>query len=201
MTAAGARIVNPYIAAMTHSRSTVTDGRTIVGRASVRRVGEWPFRHDEIQTASGVAAKLGRGSFFRTYFGRGRRVQLRDGSRWRLAAVTRARWICPAVFNESGQKVAVSGPLAGSTYGISTKHDGYTLVPAARATWRTRIARWHLELHDQSIATLTLRPKTVNATQPVPTAVILVAFTLMEHGMPGESELGIPGFTWEQRYS
>ena len=57
------------------------------GLAELRRVGRIRFPVFELVQDGVVLASMGRAGWFKLFFGRGRRIELADGSRWRLTAL------------------------------------------------------------------------------------------------------------------
>jgi hypothetical protein len=161
---------------------------TINGKIQMKRVGRFRFPVEELTADGDLVAQLGRDGSLRIFFGPGRRIRLADGTMWRIKATTRGRHITPIIVSPAG-KVAISGPLfAKRSYGINLKDRGYSLIPLGRTGLR-RQRRWALRRHEQDIATIDDATRTVTTTEPVPAAAILMAFTLMTHGIPGEGSL------------
>ena len=160
--------------------------RMVEGEAERRRVGSFTFPSEEIAGAGGVIAQLGRDSSLNVFFGRGRLVRLADGTEWRIKSVTSGRHIVPIIRSEAGT-IATSGPLyAKRSYGINGKDYGLTLIPVGKAGWG-RPAQWVLQRHETEIATLT--QDSITTHEPIPVAAVLMAFTLITHGIPGEADL------------
>jgi len=163
-----------------------TAGRMVEGIAERRRVGSLSFPTEEIVGAGGVIAQLGRDSSLNVFFGRGRLVRLSDGTEWRIKSVTSGRHIVPIIRSEAGT-VATSGPLyARRSYGINGKDYGLTLIPVGKAGWG-RPAQWVLQRHETEVASLT--QDSITTHEPIPVAAVLMAFTLITHGIPGEADL------------
>lgn len=162
--------------------------RSVVGVVALRRVGRWRFPIEELVDANGTIARLGRDGSIRVLFGRGRRVQLADGTEWRIKALESGPFIAPVIMSPSG-KIAGSGPLhAKRSYGINLKDQSYTLIPLGRVGMRIP-RHWTLRHHDVDAATIDVVTRMADADEPVPTAAVLIAFALLTHGIPGENDL------------
>jgi len=162
--------------------------RSISGTASLRHVGRWRFPKEELVGTTGTIARLGRDGSIRVLLGRGRRVQLADGTEWRIKALESGPFITPVIMSPSG-KIAGSGPLhAKRSYGINLKDQSYTLIPLGRVGMRIP-RHWALRHHDIDAATIDIVTRTVNADEPIPTAAVLMVFALLTHGIPGENDL------------
>ena len=161
---------------------------TITGKASLRRISRLRFPLERLENDGGPIADLGRDSSLLILFGRGRRVRLADGSEWRIRSATKGRHILPLISSSAGT-IASSGPLyARRSYGINLSDRSYTLMPASRAGLR-RPNRWSLVRHDREVASLDDRKRTITTVEAVPTAAVLLALTLIRHGIPGEASL------------
>jgi hypothetical protein len=159
--------------------------RTVEGSVRLRRVGRLAFPIEELVGPDGPVAHLGRNSSLKIFFGPGRRVRFADGTEWRIKAVASGRHIVPIVTSPAGT-VAVSGPLfAKRSYGINTKDKGFTLIPVGN------VGRgiWVLRRHEFEAASIDEHARVLTAAEPIPVGAILMAFTLMSHGIPGEAEL------------
>lgn len=85
--------------------------------------------------------------------------------------------------------MAISGPLyAKRSYGINVKDHGYTLIPLGPTGIR-RPGLWSLRRHETQVAAVEDHDRIMHATEPIPIAAALMAFTLMKHGIPGEANL------------
>ena len=154
----------------------------------LRRVGRWTFPVEELVSGEQALAELGRDGSLRIFFGPGRRVRLANGVEWRIKAATMQRHIVP-IIKSPGGTVALSGPFpAKRTYGISGKDFGLTLLPLGRAGLR-RPRLWALRQHETDVATIDDRTRLLRPEVPVPIAAVLMAFTLVRHGIPGETDL------------
>ena len=103
-----------------------------------RRPG-FPWAH--LEGPGGVIAAVGRFSALNLFLGRGQRIRTIDGEAWRLRGVSWQRFVCPAVFNQAGLKLATSVPDQGS-YAITCRDRGFALLPAEHRPGRPR--RWEL---------------------------------------------------------
>ena len=166
----------------------------VVGRAQLRRVGRWRFPVFELVQDEAVVARLGRLGWLRIYFWRGTRVELADGTRWQIKAVTIGGFICPLIVDASGRKVAMARGGTG-IYGLSGRDYGYTLNPGHRRRYRAN-AVWVLRQHEEDLAMVTRRPPTFDATAPVHLGAVLMSLVLIEYGVPDDSRIGLPTIRW-----
>jgi hypothetical protein len=121
------------------------------------------------------------------FFGRGRRVQLVDGTEWRIKARTAGPYIVPVIKAPTGF-VATSGPLGGRNfYGINGKSFAYVLVPLGRVRLIGDV-NWSMRRHGIEVATVD-PTRVIHTIEPIPVAAALMALTLITHGIPGESKL------------
>jgi hypothetical protein len=165
--------------------------RAIQGVVGLRRVGRWRFPVEELTGDAGTIARLGRDGSIRVMFGRGRKVILADGTEWRITSVASGPLIAPLIMSSTG-KIASSGVLpARRSYGINLKEISYTLIPLDRIGLR-QPRQWALRRHEADIAIVDTVARTVTANEPIPVAAVLLAFTLLTHGVPGEASLMPP---------
>ncbi|NNC92039.1 MAG: hypothetical protein HKN80_06070 [Acidimicrobiia bacterium] len=163
-------------------------GRTVEGSCGLRRVGRFGFPVEELVSDKRSLASLGRDGSLRMFFGSGRRIQLADGSEWRIKSTTSGRHIVPMITSAEGP-IAISGPLhAKRSYGINGKDYGLTLIPMGK-TGLSGSGQWVLRRHEDQIATVDQGDRTVSAIQPIPLGAVIMAFTLITHGIPGEGDL------------
>jgi hypothetical protein len=167
----------------------------VYGPASLRRTSMFTFPVYDFVQADGTTegktlARLGRDGWFRVYLGRGRRVELPDGTKWRVAATGVGRYIEPIVTSSSGN-LAVAAPHGRRSYSVNGRDYAYTLFSSRRS--RLALARWSLREHDTIITTF--ESNSMVADQPVPLAAALLCFTLIKYGIPGEAKL-VPEFHW-----
>lgn len=121
------------------------------------------------------------------FFGRGRRVQLIDGTEWRIKATTVGPYIVPIIKARNGL-VATSGPLGGRhCYGINGKHFGFVLIPLGPIRLFSQDA-WLMRRHEDEVATIDAA-HVMHTNEPIPIAAAVMAFTLIDHGIPGEAKL------------
>lgn len=114
-------------------------------------------------------------------------MQLVDGTEWRIKATTVGSYIVPIIKARTGI-VATSGPLGGHHYyGINGKHFDFVLFPVGRVRLLGQVA-WLMRRHEDEVATIDAA-HVMNANEPVPIAAALMAFTLINHGIPGEAKL------------
>jgi len=114
-------------------------------------------------------------------------VQLGDGTEWRIKSTTAGPYIVPIITAPTGT-VATSGPVSGKRcYGINGRHYGYVLVPLGRVRLLGELD-WSMRRHEVEVARVE-SAQVIQTNEPIPTAAALMAFTLIEHGIPGESKL------------
>jgi hypothetical protein len=160
------------------------DKHEMQGRAAVRRVGRVRFPVFELVQNDVVLASMGRTGSIKVFFGRGQRIELADGSQWRLISLGRGGAICPAILDDGKRKIALSSVLEGG-YGINGKTYGFTLYPGERKRF-SRENRWILRCYEDEIATVTRYPSAIDASAPVHLGAVLLAFTLARYGVLGE---------------
>ena len=159
----------------------------VEGPISLRRISRSGFPTHELIAARGTIARLGRDGTFRIFFGRGRRVQLVDGTEWRIKATTSGPYIIPIIKARTGI-VATSGPLGGRRcYGINGKHFGFALTPLGPIRVLRQVA-WLMRRHEDEVAMIDTA-HVMHTNEPVPIAAVLMAFALIDHGIPGEAKL------------
>lgn len=173
---------------MVEGMSTATPTLLIADWAQLRRVGRWTFPVDELVTSERRVAQLGRDSGFSMFFGRGRRVRVDGAGEWRIKATTSGRHIVPIVRAAAGT-IAVSGPLfARRSYGINGLDYGYYLIPVGKPGLR-RPRAWVLRRHELDVASIDDTDRTIATNEPIPLAAVLLVFTLITHGIPGENNM------------
>lgn len=162
--------------------------RTVIAEGRLLPVARWGFPRMRFVTDD-TTVDVGRLSWFSVFFGRGQKIRLPDGTRWRLRAMTRGRHVCPVIVAETGGKIALSGP-GDRNYGIATRDRSFVLSPADGSPRRART--WVLDEHGERVATLTRKPFTITAVPGVPAIPLgaaLLAPVLMRFGVLGEAEL------------
>lgn len=169
---------------------------SVLGFAEIRPEGRRGFPRFLLRQSGVTLASLGNWSWFAIYLGRGQRIELPDGARWRLGAVNEGRAMCPALRDRDRRLLAMASPIGEREAGIATKDASFTLYPIDASSWRSRAKRWRIAAWGQDIGELTRRPHTIITERRVPLAGVLVAFAVAELGIPGASELGVPRFQW-----
>ncbi len=161
---------------------------TVVGTAEVHRIARRGFPTYRFALADGTPlAAMGRYSWFNIYLGRGQRILLPSGEQWRMRAVGWANAICPVIVDAEQRKVARSAPGA-KNYGINGPDYAYVLY----ADEGRRRNRWILRHHENDVAAMTRRPRTIETDRPVPLAAALLGFVVMQFGVPGQERLAAP---------
>ncbi len=162
----------------------------VTGRAElVKAPGRGFPRYVLVEDGGRPLAELGRFSWFSIYLGRGQRVELPDGRRWRIRARSRLHTIAPVIVDQDLRKVAEAAH-GYKNYGINGKDYAYVLNPDEKR--RTRARRWSLRMHETDVAAIRRQPMLVEAWEPIPLAVVLMSFVLMQFGVPGEDEMTVP---------
>lgn len=168
-------------------------GHTLVGRADLVRVARRRFPANQLIGGQEVVAELGKLGWLRIYLGRGVRVELADGTAWRIRAATIGGAVCPVVVDRDRRKVAL-GRGGRGTYGISGGDFGYSLNPGHRP--RRRDARWTLRHHERNVAVVTRRPLSFESVEPVHLGAVLLSVVLIKYGVPDDARPGLPQFRW-----
>ena len=162
--------------------------RAVQGTIQLNRIGWFAFPHYEMTAEGQLVAHLARDSSIWIFFGPGRRVRLADGTEWRIKAATSGRLIVPVIRSDGGT-VAFSGPLHSKrSYGITGKDFAYEVVPHGRVGLR-RVGLWGLRRHETQVAVVDAHGRKITATEPIPIAAALMAFTVLAHGTPGDTDL------------
>jgi hypothetical protein len=163
----------------------------ITGSASLQRANRFGFPAFELVGGTGaVHASLGRSGWFRVFFGRGTRIELPDGTRWRLKAAGYGPYLAPLIIGEEG-KLVVALPESKRRYGINGRDYAYHFYPE---DGRRSSSVWILREHETDLAVF--RKNVVDAHLPVAMPAVLLCFTMMKYGIPGEGRFGIPELRW-----
>jgi hypothetical protein len=133
-----------------------------------------------------TVARLGRYSALNIFLGRGQRIELADGRRWRLKGNAWRRFVCPVLVDEHGKKLATSAPGI-EDYAITCRDEAFTLIPAEERAGRSR--RWQLLSFDEPVASISRNPYLAEMLRPVPLPAVLMGFCLANVGVMGEKEL------------
>ena len=177
--------------------STSSASRThhsVQGTAVLTRVGRLRFPVFELRQDGQVLASMGRSGWIKVMLGRGQRVELADGTRWRVQALGIAGAICPAVVDADRRKIAISS-LRDAKYGINGKDYGCILYAADKQRF-SRADRWIMREHETEVAAFTRYPASVCADVPVHLGAVILAFVLMRYGIGGESSQRF-NFRWD----
>lgn len=166
----------------------LTIPRELASPIRLHHIGGFGFPTDELVSEGRSIAKLGRDGSLKIFFGPGRKVMLADGNEWRIKATTTGRYIVPIVVSPYGT-VAMAGPLDGKrSYGITGKEFAYNVVPLGRVGLR-KPGLWGLLDRERPVGEIHQRRREIIADEPLPIAAVLLAFTLVAHGIPGEAAL------------
>jgi hypothetical protein len=173
---------------------TDSSSHHLVGRANVHRVSRWRFPAYELTQDGEVLARMGRTGWLRIYMGRGQRIELADGARWKIRAAGTRGSMVPVILDSSGRRIAMAGSSHG-TYGINGRDFAYALYPGEKLLLG-RANRWILRHFEDELATITRYPLSIEATVPVHLGAVLLSFVLVRHGLPEDSVPGVPSFRW-----
>lgn len=169
---------------------------SVAGTVSVKHTGLFGFPRsvlvaDDLAEDANIIASLGRDGWFRTFYGRGRKVELSDGTNWRISGTTSAGSVVPVVKDKTG-KLAIAQAHGQRCYALDGPDYTYNLYPLG--TKGLDKNAWSLRERDTEVAFL--RAGTVTTHQPIPLAALLLCFTLIKYGVLGEHDLGVPEFHW-----
>ena len=167
----------------------------VAGAAHVERSrGGRPFVRRLVDDGTlDTLAWLGRGGWFRIFFGPGQRIRTGEGADWRLRGVSSGPAICPAVVTGAG-KLAIAHPGPGN-YLLNGPDYAYALNPTGRRGL-TRPDRWTLRAWEDDVATVGDGGDRIQVAEPVPLPAVLLSMLLARYAIPGEAELRVPTFTW-----
>ena len=168
--------------------STTSDSQAdhyVQGTAAVARVGRVRFPVFELRQNGRVLASMGRSGLIKVMFGRGQRVELADGTVWRVKAMGIAGSICPAVFDADRRKIAISS-LRDGKYGVNGRDFGCILFAADKPRF-SRADQWIMREYETELAELTRYPSSIRADEPVHLGAAILSFALMKYGILGES--------------
>lgn len=164
----------------------------VSGQVAVRRTRLLLFPSYRMRTEAGLEVGLARYSALNIYFfGRGQKIALPWGERWRQTAIARGSGLMGVLVNGARQRLAMAaaGAAAGN-YGIVGRDYAYTLNPAQGGFGRSR--RWDLYHGEEIVARFARRPFGGTCLTAVPLPVILLCLQLTRFGIPGEKELRMP---------
>ncbi len=140
-------------------------------------------------------AAVGRYSALNIFLGRGQRIELADGERWRLKSVKWHRYVCPRVVDSEGLRLSTSAVGPGN-YAITSRDRGFTLIPAEKRPGRPRA--WELLEFDEPVGrvdrNLDVNPYIARMDVEVPLHVVLLSFALAAFGIMGEKDLLAPAW-------
>ncbi len=165
----------------------------IVGPVAVHRARLLGFPAFELRAEVGLQVAMGRYSALNIYFGRGQRLDLPWGARWRLTAAEQGSTLRPVVINEARQRMAMAAASIGN-YGINGRDYAYTLNPAEARLGRP--GRWDLFAGEDRAARFTRRPFGAVCEQPLPLPAVLLGLLLTRLAIPGEGDTHLPEMRW-----
>ena len=174
-------------------RSLETAAHTMLGRAELRRVGRWRFPVHQLVQDGNVLALVGRLGWLRIFLGRGVRVELSDGTVWRIRATTLRGAVCPVIVDTELRRVAIAEAGVGN-YGITGRDYGYALNPGHAP--RRASAVWTVRYYEDLVAQVRRKPAVFEALAPVHLGAVLMSFVLMRYGLPGDMAPRLPAFRW-----
>ncbi len=169
---------------------------SVAGTVSIKPVGLLGFPRsvlvaDSLPEDSNIIASMGRDGWFRTFYGRGRKIKLIDGTTWRISGAASAGSVVPVVKDKTG-KLAIAEAHGQRCYALDGPDYTYNLYPLG--TKGPDKNAWSLRERDTEIAYL--KSGTITAHEPIPLAALLLCFTLIKYGVLGEHDLGVPEFHW-----
>jgi hypothetical protein len=167
--------------------------RTVTGTVELRRIGFRRFPVNELTHDGAPIAELGHVGWLRIYLGRGVRVELDDGTRWRIRSTTSGGLVSPVVADERRRKVAM-GTGRDGVYAVNVRDFAYSLNPGHRP--RRADAVWTLREHDTDVAAVGRKPLRCEAYEPVHLGAVLVSFVLVRYGVPDDYRATMPQFRW-----
>ncbi len=154
----------------------------------MHRRGGFGFPQYELFHGTTRVASLGRDSSLNIMLGKGRRVVISNGVEWRIKAVASGPYIVPVIRARDGT-VARSGPLTGRRiYGIVGADFANTVFPMNRPGL-IQSQHWGIRSRDRDVGEIDQGAGLLEAHEPIHIAAVLLAFTLIEHGIPGEAKL------------
>jgi hypothetical protein len=178
---------------MTHAATTPDRAMLPAGEAAIERIGWVGFPIWRLAGQAGTVADLGRFSALNTFFLRGQRIELPDGRRWRITAVEIGGMLRVVVADERRRRLAMAS--AGTrNYAIDGPDFAFWLNPAAAG--RGRAVVWDLHDREGPVARFTRRPLAVAASGAVPLPAAVLGLLLVQFGIPGEGDLGVPTMRW-----
>lgn len=169
----------------------------VVGESTLKRLGFRRFPVWELANEGEILARLGRISGWSIYFGFGLRVELADGSVWRVTSSESSEGFTAIVRNSQGEKLGVAsvGPTG---YGIHGRDFSYLLFASVESRITTPNI-WTLSSPEAECAEVRRHPLTFTAYVPVPTVAVVLAHVLVRVGIPGDKKLEMPGVHWTKR--
>ncbi len=166
----------------------------VVGSSKLRRVGFVGFPVWELSNEGEILARLGRISGWSIYFGFGQKVELADGTRWRISSTESDAGISAVVRDANGERLGVAN-VGPSGYGIHGRDFSYLLFPRVESRITTP-NNWVLSSPEAECAEVVRHPLTLTALVPVPTVAVLLAYVLVRVGIPGDKKIELPGVQW-----
>lgn len=179
--------------ALTESHAML-GSKLMVGEAWLRRVGAFRFPVWDLVNEEETLARLGRISWWSIYFGFGQKVQLGDGSVWKVRSVESNGMVSALVVNSAGLKVAL-GSTGASGYLIVGKDFSYKLIPLRSHTIMTP-NEWILSSGDAICARLQRHPLRITALAPIPVAAAVISIALVRVGIPGDKKMAFSSVSW-----
>ena len=177
---------------MDESRITAAD-HMLKGRAELVRIGRFRVPVYQLVSDGSVVATLGRIGWLRIYLGWGVRVEVDDGTHWRIRSTTVRGAVCPVIVDGERRKVSL-GERGVGNYGIAGRDYGYALNPGHAP--RRATAEWILRYYEDQVSTVRRKPLRFEALEPVHLGAVLMSFVLMRYGLPGDVGPSLPAFRW-----
>ena len=97
------------------------------------------------------------------------------------------------VADENHRRLSMASAGIGN-YAIDGADFAYRLNPASGGMGRAVV--WDLHAHEHLVARFIRRPLTIAASEEVPLAAALLGLVLVQFGIPGEGDLGVPPMQW-----
>jgi hypothetical protein len=140
-----------------------------------------------------LVAEVGRYSALNIFLGRGQRIRLADGTRWRVRSAPWHRYVCPRVVDGDRRRLATSAPGPGD-YRVTCRERAFTLIPAEKRPGRARV--WELIEFDESVARIRRNPYQAEIAEPVPLQAVVLSFALAAFGVMGEKDIAPTTTGW-----
>ena len=166
--------------------------KAVQGRFRLEPTAGFGFPWADLWGPDGLVAGFGRFSAINLFLLRGQRIVLVDGRSWRLKGLPWHQFVCPALFDAEGRRLATSAPGHG-TYAVTCRDRGFTLIPAEKRPGRPRL--WQLMEFGEPVARIRRNPYEAEVETPIPLPALAISFGLAAFGVMGEKDLTV-GTSW-----